>query len=435
MPRLRGSFLATSVVIVTVAGAAGIVADTSGASAAQPVRLGYTCAFPSGTYRVSVQIAATAAPGAHIGPVSLRVTTLLPRAALKTYSGPVRAADLLSVTETSGSAKPVTVTWPTRPASALAAAGDLPVTTAGIIPAAPALRPGVVTFTAGRLGIVLYLAKGVTVRASCMPLGGAARFATQTVTVQTITGAARQAKSKFPPGCGHIRRKGDGVQTCGYITGFADVAKLIGAALLQPRKPAKPGLANVDLGEFHKFEPGNLVVKSTAQLFFRGHHVLPPVTATFLAFRFVPVSATLHVTELKLINIVSVSGILKAPFPIKVTATTKISIRVSGVRVNGARLAVGADCRTRSPVTLTVIGHGENTIPPRGYTVPTGGPLSGTVTIPPFTDCGVTENLDPLFTGSISGRGNFVKLTQGELCAPSQPQNFVCPPPRPKPIH
>ena len=38
-------------------------------------------------------------------------------------------------------------------------------------------------------------------------------------------------------------------------------------------------------------------------------------------------------------------------------------------------------------------------------------------------------------TGSISGRGNFVKLTQGKLCGPSQPQNFVCPPPVPKPIH
>jgi hypothetical protein len=430
MPGLRGSLLAVGVVIATIVGAAGIAADAASASAAQAVSLGYTCAFPGGTYWVGVEIAATVAWGARIGPVSLLVTTVLPRAALATHSGPVRAADLLTVTEASSSAKPVMVTWPTSVTSSVPLTGELPLRTSGTIPATVARRPGVVTFTAGRLGMVLYFGKGATVRASCTPVGGAATFATQ-----TVTAAARPAKSKFPPGCGHIKRKGNGVPTCGYITGYSDVAKLIGAALLQPPKPAKPGLVNVDLGEFHKFKPGKLVVYSTGQLFYRSRHVLPPVTATFLAFGFVPVSATLHLTELKPISIVSVSGILSLPYPIVVTATTKISIRVSGVRVNGVPLAVGAGCRTRSPVTLTLVGHGKNTSPPRGYTLPTGGALSGEVTIPPFIDCGVTENLDPLFTGSISGRGNFVKLTQGRLCAPSQPQNYVCPPPVPKPQH
>lgn len=427
MHGFRGSLLAGGVVVATIGGAAGIAADAAGASAAQAVSLGYACAFPIGSYRVGVQIAATIAAGARIGPISLRITTRLPRAVLTANSGPVRASDLLTVTETSGTKKPVTMTWPTSATSSVPPTGDWSLTTSGTIPATAATRPGVVTFSAGSLGIVLYFGKGATLRVGCVPVGGAVRFATQ-----AVTAATRPAKSKFPPGCGRIRRKGTGVPTCGYITGYSDVAKLIGAALLQPPKPAKPGLINVDFVERSVIKNGQLTAYSTGQLFYRGRHELPPVTTTFMAFGFVPVSATLHVTELGLAPIVSVSGLLP-PFPITVTATTKISIRISNVRVNGVPLAVGPGCRTKSPTTLVVVAHGKNTIPPEGYTLPDGGVLSGTVTIPPFTRCGVTENLDPLLTGSISGRGNFVKLTQGKLCAPSQPQNFVCPPPVPKP--
>ena len=425
MARLRGSLLAGVVVIATIAGAASIAADA--ASGAQAVSVDYTCAFPVGTYRIGVQIAATTASGPKIGPVSLRVTARLPRAVLAAHSGLAKVADLLTVTEAGGTAKPVTMTWPTSATGSVPPAGDWSLSTSGTIAATAAPQPGVVTFAAGRLGLVIYFVKGGTVRASCVPAGAAPRFATQ-----TVTAPMRPAKSKFPLGCGHIKRTGTGVQTCGYLTGYSDVAKLVGAALLQPPRPAKPGLINVDFAERHAIKNGALIAYSTGQLFYRGRHQVPPVRTTFLAFRFVPVSATLHLTEVGLASIVSVSGLLP-PFPITVTATTKVSIKVSNVRVNGAPLAVGPGCRTRSPTTLVVVAHGENTIPPKGYTVPDGGVLAGTVTIPPFIDCGVTENLDLLFTGSISGRGNFVKLTQGKLCAPSQPQNFVCPPPVPKP--
>jgi hypothetical protein len=50
------------------------------------------------------------------------------------------------------------------------------------------------------------------------------------------------------------------------------------------------------------------------------------------------------------------------------------------------------------------------------YTVNTGGPLTGTTTIPPFSGCGVGEDLDPLLNASISGPDNFMKLTQGVPC-------------------
>lgn len=428
MPRFRTCLLAGGVAVVTIAGAIGIAADAVGASASQAVSLGYTCAFPSGDYRVGVQIAAAVAPGTRIGPVSLRVTTRLPRAALVTYSGPVRVVDLLTVTESRPSAAPVTARWPISAIGQLPTGGDLRLTASGTVPATAAPAAGVVTFSAGRLGIVVYLGKGAAIRASCVQVGGAARFASQ-----TVTAAARPAKSRNPPGCAHIKQVGNGVPTCAYVTGYSDVAKLIGAALLQFRAPAKPALVNVDFAERFKVGRGTVTEHSTGELFYRGRHELPPVSATFLAFGFVPVRATIHLTELGTITIVSVSGIAAPPFPITVTARSKVLLRVSNVRVNGVRLDVGPGCRPAAPLRLVLVAHGVNTSPPRGYTVPTGGPLSGKVTIPPFIDCGVTQNLDPLLTGTISGRGNFVKLTQGKLCGPSQPQNFVCPPPVPKP--
>jgi hypothetical protein len=242
-------------------------------------------------------------------------------------------------------------------------------------------------------------------------------------------------KLKLPKGCGHIKVIGFGTAVCGWVVGYSDVKKLYGAAKLGP------GLLNVDFAYKPVFKPGKLIEYSTGQLYwpgtepyYKGHEQLPPAKATFLTFRFVPVTATLVLIERTPIKIVSVSGTLAPPYPISVTATTKVSIHLSDVTVNGKPLNVGPGCQAKHLVTLKLSGHGFNTVPPKGYTVPTGGPLAGFVTIPPLTDCGVTENLNPLLTGTISGSRNYVKMTQGKLCGPADPQNWTCPPPVPKPI-
>ena len=85
------------------------------------------------------------------------------------------------------------------------------------------------------------------------------------------------------------------------------------------------------------------------------------------------------------------------------------SIQVENVLVNGTPLDVGSDCHTVRPFPLVLTGK-----PP--YELQTGGVLNGTITVPPFTGCGVGENLDPIFNASVSGPGNFVQLTQGSLC-------------------
>jgi hypothetical protein len=42
--------------------------------------------------------------------------------------------------------------------------------------------------------------------------------------------------------------------------------------------------------------------------------------------------------------------------------------------------------------------------------------VTGTIDIPSFTGCGVGEDLNPIFTASISGPHNASLLTQGPVC-------------------
>jgi len=453
-----GIFLAAGV----LAGAASDAVGATGATSTQSVRLAlaYTCQFPAGNDEVNVAIAATfpvtATAGQPIQPTGVQITAVLPEAAVsdlrKLGAATVGDSATLAMTETYA-AKSELAGWQasTPAAAALPATGSLQLAATGKPPAAATASQGTVTFSVGRL--VLDLAprtaggtatSPATVPVACTPPSGASeRLAS--VPVQAAAAPKRPAgkqqgerpaarRLKLPKDCGHIKLVGAGAATCGYITGYSDVQKLYGAALLQPRR-ALPALVNVDFAERYILKPGKLVEYSTGELYYRGHHELPPVRATFLAFRFVPVTATLGITELTPIEIVSVSGISAPPYPITVRATSTVSISVSNVDVNGVPLAVGPHCRPVSSVHLVLTGNGDNTLPPKGYTVPTGGPLTGLLTIPPFTGCGVTENLDAVLTGSISGPRNYVKMTQGKLCGVAQPQNWSCPPPVPRPIH
>jgi hypothetical protein len=464
-PRSRRPVLPGALLLVAglLAGTAGIAAGVSGAGTTDvSADLTYNCQFPSGRDAVAVAVAvaatfpASVAPGQRVQATGVRITAGLPRSVV-TYlanlgAASVTASGILTTLETAGR-KSVAGQWlaQTPTAYPLPTSGGLNLTEAATAPPASASSPGTITFTAGDLVLDLKPRKAdgtvttpATVRVACT-LGEGVNGTLAAITVAATSptrspsgspsSQARSAhKPKFPRGCGKIKVVGFGTATCGYITGYSDVAKLFGAALLQPKRPARPALVNLDFAESHKFKHGKLVVHSTAALYYKGRHELPPVTATFLAFRFVPVTATLHLVELTPIRVVSVSGIKAPPFPITVRTSTKISVRISGVKVNGVPLDVGTHCRTASPVQLNLVGRGKNTFPPKGYTVPTGGPLAGRLTIPRFTGCGVSENLDPLLTGSISGFGNFVKVTQGRLCGPSQPANWTCPPPVPKPL-
>ena len=224
-------------------------------------------------------------------------------------------------------------------------------------------------------------------------------------------------------------------QGCAFIKGFTNVSKLGGAALVGP------GFGNVQVGRRTILNASHnqyFQTDSTGQLYYKpcpgstpqckAVAGLPPVTATLLGFGFVPTTATLQITQVGTLNIVSVGTGTTLKFS-KVQSLA--SIRVQKVLVNGAPLNVGNDCHTVKPFLLQLTGK-----PP--YQLDSGGVLSGTVTVPPFTGCGVGENLDPIFNATVSGPGNLAQLTQGTLCAAWNTSGTFpsgCPASVPKPVH
>jgi len=211
-------------------------------------------------------------------------------------------------------------------------------------------------------------------------------------------------------------------QGCAYTTGYANVLKLKGAALIAP------ALTNVDQALTALANTTNKVnylqLQNAAQLDFHGLQQFPPSAATFLTFGFVPTTATIELIEHGTINIFVVGP--ANPFihcqPNKfrtcdsvATVYSRLSARIApgSVKVNGVPLNVGSHCET-PPFDAIVTGTSASKPP---YSIQFGGPLTGMVTIPPFKNCGVGENLNPIFNAAISGPQNFNLLTQGELCS------------------
>ena len=278
------------------------------------------------------------------------------------------------------------------------------------------------TFTATYTGTAQYVAP-----AACPPF-------------PVKTGFPYNPHFKLPnyPHKGAIVSTPEPVQGCAFIKGFTNVSKLGGAALVGP------GFGNIQNGKrsiFNGSAGGYLQLDSTGQLYYKpcpgsapqckAIPGLPPVTATLLGFGFVPTTATLQITQVGTLNVVSVGHGTTLNFS-KVESLA--SIRVEKVLVNGAPLNVGSDCRTVRPFPLVLTG-----VPP--YSLTSGGVISGKVTVPPFTGCGVGENLDPIFNATVSGPGNLAQLTQGSLCgAWNMGGNFPgagagCPATVPKPVH
>ena len=213
-------------------------------------------------------------------------------------------------------------------------------------------------------------------------------------------------------------------QGCAFATGYADVRKLKGAALLAPV------ITNVyqTINTLANLTPqvNYLQLDNAAELEFHGLHQFPPSTATFLSFGFVPTTATLELMEQGTINIFVVGPALPGTpcHPNKFRSCENVATAYSrlraliapgSVRVNGVPLDVGSHCETPP---FDVILTGSNATNP-SYSIQFGGPLTGMATIPHFKNCGVGENLDLIFNAAISGPRNFTVLTQGPLCTVS----------------
>lgn len=458
-----------------------VVAVTPGAGAtvtqqAASVRLGYTCTISSVAYRAEAQVVATfpdaATAGQPIQPTAAALTVTLPHAAI---AGPVRqhattvnaTAELgMDVTHAGTSRHAV---WPavaTRP-TLVPAQGSLVLSTSIEAPPATVRTPGDVTFTAAGLAVLLtpHQADGSATKPPSLVLG-CAPDAGQAGTLATVPVAA----GKIPPGGVHsspqpgtsIRQAGSkrtcppvppggyklnpnlppppppppGSTTyhlpaagCAYVKGFADVRKLKGATLIGP------GLTNlyITLTFISNQQKNYAQIDNAGKLSYHGKPQFPPATGTFLAFGFMPTTATITLKELGTINIYEIGPysqvVCGRRCPILATVESRVILHVDHVAINGTPLNIGNSCQTDRPFNVFLHGT-SNSNPP--YSIQQGGPISGTINVPTFTGCGANENLDPIFDASISGPGNFTKLTQGVVCFLLG--GGTCPPPVPKPL-
>ncbi|MBC6461598.1 DUF6801 domain-containing protein [Actinomadura sp. HBU206391] len=453
-PRRKARSAVAGVVAVavgTLAGAGSAAGDQGG-----DATLAYTCRLPSGAHGVSVQIKArfpeAGAVQRPIRPTGVTVTVTFPSEALAdlTEAGAATVAGTAQFkTAVAQGGSTTQVVWPglTAPPVPMPGSGVLVLAASGDGPEVTTAEAGDVTFTAGALNVALMPRKAdgaatepPIMPVACSPLRGQSPLLA-TVRVPAPGGRTPPAQSGRPepgrrdavpigpsaprveaedPGipadCEYIDDPGD--SGCAYIIGYSNVSKLDGSALLGP------GIMNIggEIGE--PCGPNRFCIPNFGKLNHQGRQELPPAPTTFLTFGFMPTKATMHLGHLGVIRIDTVLDFENLENS-SVTVSGKMLIRLDGVKVNGVPLDVGRRCRLAYPMDMVL------TASPFEYTIPFGGVLRGTVTIPPFTGCGVGEDLDPLLTGSISGPGNVVKMTQGNLC--SLENGFGCPPTIPTP--
>ena len=125
---------------------------------------------------------------------------------------------------------------------------------------------------------------------------------------------------------------------------------------------------------------------------------LPPATGSFTELGFVPVTAT---TEF--IQDGATTGAVDGNTG-GIASTSKIIIRLTDVKIAGIDVPVGNACQT-SPATIQLTSED-------GFNVLTGGNVSGTYTIPKFSNCGLLNT--PIINAVIPGSGNTITLTLGE---------------------
>jgi hypothetical protein len=445
--------------------AAGVSAGSASAVGQQPVslQLVYSCAFPSGSQPVSAQITATfpatETAGKSIQPTGTGVTVTLSHAVAadlaKSKAATITLAATLSTGFTEGSSSVTAVWQDLKSASeAIPRTGPLKLTTTGTASPVKVATAGQVSVAAGDLSLLFTTrtANNRQVSPSTVPVACTPRArqhtALATITVSGPASANVPALSTdgpatctpfpknlepnplfpYPTPLPGSNKFNDPENACAYATGFANEQKLHGAALVGP------GLTDVLLGQttYTKFQGVHayVQVRASGKLNYQGRPELPPARATLLGFGFMPVSATLQISEIGTVN----ADFVTCAFPTTICPRPKnfaqffarVSLSVSDVDVNGVPLNVGPHCQTATPFNLELTG-----VPPSYNVGAQFGVLTGTVTVPPFTGCGVGENLDSIFTASVSGPGNYTKVTQGEFCVVNN--KVVCPPPKPFP--
>lgn len=436
--------------------------------------IAYACTLPSGTHQVRVRFEATlpteGVVGAPIVAGRMAVTLFLPSAATTDLAGAATVGGvsrLTTLVTQNGAPAPVPSAELTIPDTRIGD-GNVALTASGSGPSVTVATPGDAVYSAAEFGGTLTLRKDdgtaaepAKVPISCAPnLGQDTALATVPVTRPAVP-ATRQDVADHPdagtrqvaaaqedfcppevtggfsedfplptPPEGADILELPPLKGCAKVSGFSNVAKLNGAAPLFGKAALAVGNRVVTKLDF----PNPIPENNYFELDSLGVLHMETRRATFLTFGFLPTTAELEITQVgkatafQNSNITAVDYFMRLPDqpPRFTTASSYVSLRVHDVQVNGVPLDVGPDCRTAEPMKLQV---SASTLDSPPYVVNTGGDLRGMTTIPPFHGCGVGEDLDPIFTASISGPGNYVSVTQGQICDPAKPlePNSPCP--------
>jgi hypothetical protein len=125
---------------------------------------------------------------------------------------------------------------------------------------------------------------------------------------------------------------------------------------------------------------------------------LPTATVSFKEFGLIPVSG-----KTEFIQDGATTGKINVNTG-AVTTTSKITLKITSMSLAGLPLPVGARCESATPAVITLKSK-------PGFSVVSGGKLTGTYTVPPFAHCGPAGLLTPLINLSITGPGNTITFT------------------------
>ncbi|MFC8229657.1 DUF6801 domain-containing protein [Streptomyces sp. NPDC057287] len=462
---VRGAAVAAAVLL------GGMVPGARAASGVQEIdlELAYTCDLPEGEQPVKVRITGelpeSAEPGQAVQPEGVSLEATLPAGAISLPDGSTAArvsAELKLAVDVSQRDQHAQAEWigTTAESVPVPQEGALALTTSGTVPYMKPEGSGDLVLAAGALSVELTLetAQGIPAEPPAVSLNCSADPDQPTELARTDVGGdgesssappasepagsgatdggavpevgARAKQPAAPDAAPCVGDVNDDLNLNAYVTGYANVTKLRGATKFPLAcTQVSQGPTRVDLSE-----PGftHIYQDSTAVLDYQGKPQLPPASGTFLTFGFMPTTATLEMTQVppgvdaegtpdynvKSHLIVDWSDFTNTGLT---TIDLDLMLRLRDVKVNGVPLDVGDNCRTSKPFTLSLEGRmtakdGVTT----GYTLATGGVLTGSVTLPPFSGCGAGEDLDSLFTASLSGVPGYVKQVQGAPCAAQQ---------------
>jgi hypothetical protein len=157
-----------------------------------------------------------------------------------------------------------------------------------------------------------------------------------------------------------------------------------------------------------------------------------PISATVLAFGFMPTRATSQAIQvrppkglegepktgnLRLSGLFNVNRPPNAGETSELFARAYIQLRAGDASVNGVPLKLGDDCKSETTLFDAYSYMGD---PNMGFVNATDGQTLQVrdLNIPAFSGCGVGEDLSPLLTASISGGANYGRLDAGRWCNP-----------------